>query len=223
MSTTTYNEQRSLVEVETVGSLVEAGLGVAVLVLAIIGLARADSGLVTSIACIILGAALLAQGGAVAAEYSKLLSTITGGTLGAVELGTGMTSEMIAGGAAIVLGILGLLGLSAEILLSSAVIVAGATLVLAATTSHRLNTLKLQAVELPEMAQRVAQGAVSGAIMAQVLAGGAAIVLGILALTVTAHAMTLALVGFLVLGASMAVSGSAFTGRFLRLFHAERS
>lgn len=215
---TTYDEKAYL-EVETTGSVIEVAAGIAVVVLAIIGLARADTGPITSIATIVLGAALLAQGGTIAAEYSKLIARATGGALGSVELGGGMTTEILVGGTAVVLGILGLLRFSPEILLPAAVITAGASSFLAASGFQRLNTLKGQAAGLSEMAQKVAHGAVSGAIAAQVLAGGAAVVLGILALTIAAHAAILTLVGLLVLGASVMVSGSTLTGGILRLFN----
>jgi hypothetical protein len=219
---TAYNE-KTILEIETTGSVIEAATGVAVIVLAIIGLARADTGFMTSITGIILGAALLAQGGAIAAEYSKLIAMVTGGTVGAVELGGGMTVEILAGGSTIVLGILGLLGFSPEILLPAAIIAVGASSIFAASGLQRLNTLKVQAAGLSDIAQKVAQAAVAGAIAVQVLAGGGAIVLGILALTLTAHAAVLTLVGLLVLGASVAVSGTALTGRLLRLFNIKQA
>jgi hypothetical protein len=222
MTTTSYNfGQRAILEIETTGSAIEAAAGVGVIVLAIIGLSQSNSAFMASIAAIVLGAALLAQGGALAAEYSKLLSMITGGAIGTVELGGGMTVEMLAGGGITVLGILGLLGFAPDVLISSAVIVAGASLVLASSGLQRLNTLKVQAAGLSDLAAKVAEGAVAGAITTQVLASGAAVVLGILALTMTGHAGTLMLVGLLVLGASVAVSGAALTGRLLRLFNAK--
>lgn len=219
---TTYDE-KAILEVETTGSMIEAAAGLAVVVLAIIGLARADTGFMMSIAGIVLGAALLAHGGTIASEYSKLLAMTTGGTLGTIELGGGMTVEVLAGGAAIVLGILGVVGFAPEVLLAAAVIAVGASLILAASAFQRLNTLKTQAAGLSDTAQKVAQAAVAGAIAAQVLAGAAAIVLGILALTVAAHAVALTLVGLLVLGASVTVSGTALTGRLLRLFNVKQA
>lgn len=219
---TTYNE-KAILEIETTGLVIEAAAGIAVIVLAIIGLAHADNGFVMSIAAIVLGGAMLAQGGTVAAEYSKLLTTVTAGTLGAVDLGGGMTVEILTGGTAIVLGILGLVGFRPEILMPAAVIVVGASLILAASGFQRLNTLKVQAAGLSDMGLRVSQAAVSGAIAAQVLAGGASIVLGILALTLMGHAGVLTLVGLLVLGASVTISGTALTGRLMRLFGAKQA
>lgn len=65
-------------------------------------------GVPTSFASIVLGAALLAEGMAIAGGYSKLLEMIADGTLGAVEPGGNMMVEVLDGGAAIVLGILAL-------------------------------------------------------------------------------------------------------------------
>jgi hypothetical protein len=219
MTTTTAYNDRAILGIETTGSVVDAAAGIAVVVLAIIGLAHVDWTAGGAIAAIVLGAALLAQGGAVAAEYSKLLTMITGGAIGSIELGGGMTVEVLAGASIVVLGVLALIGFSPVVLLAAGVIAVGASLVLAAGPLQRLNTLKVQAAGLSELAQRVAEGAIACAITAQVLCGGAAVVLGILALTVTAHATVLMLVGLLILGATVAVSGTALTGRLLRLLN----
>jgi hypothetical protein len=213
-------DTKSLLEIESGGSLIEAAGGIAVIVLTIIGLARGSEGFLTSIATIVLGVALLAEGGTIAAQFSRLLAAATGGTLGAMELGGGMTAEVLAGGAAIVLGILGLVGLNPMVLLPAAVIAVGGSLVLTAGAVERLNHLRVQAAGLSEMAQKVAQAAVSGAVGMQVLAGIGAIVLGILALVSASHAATLTLAGLLVLGAAVALSGSALAGRLLRMFTA---
>jgi hypothetical protein len=211
-------EAKSMLEIESGGSLVEAAGGIAVIVLSIIGLARVGESFMTSIATIVLGVALLAEGGTIAAQFSKLLSVATGGTLGAMQLGGGMTTEILGGGAAIVLGILGLVGLYPMLLLPAAVIAVGGSLVLTAGAVERLNELRVQSAGLSEMAQKVAQAAVSGAVGMQVLAGIAAIVLGILALASESHAATLTLVGLLVLGSAVTISGTALAGRFMRMF-----
>ncbi len=217
-ATATYDD-KTILGIETTGSVVEAATGIAVIVLAIIGLAHTGSTFFGAVAAIVLGAALLAQGGAVAAEYSKLLSVITGGALGAIELGGGMTVEVLAGGAIVVLGILALIGFSPVVLIAAGVIAVGASLIIGAAGLQRLNTLKVQAAGLSDLAQKVAEGAVACATTAQVLCGGAALVLGILALTVNADAAMLMLVGLLVLGATVALSGTALTGRLMRLFN----
>jgi hypothetical protein len=220
MSTATAaRSDKFLAEVETTGSVVEAATGIAVVVLAIIGLAHAGLGIFGAISAIVLGAALLAQGGAVTAEYAKLLSAATGGTVGAIELGGGLTVEMLAGGSIVILGILALIGFSPVVLISAGVIAVGAALILAAGGLQRLNMLKVRAAGMSELAQNVAEGAIACALTAQVLCGGVAIVLGILALTIPMHSTVLMLVGLLVLGATVAISGTALTGRLMRLIN----
>lgn len=213
-------DTKSMIEIESSGSLIEAAGGIAVIVLTIIGLARGSEGFMTSIATIVLGVALLAEGGVIAAQFSRLLGAATGGTIGAMELGGGMTAEVLTGGGAIVLGILGLVDLHPMVLLPAAVIAIGGSLVLTAGAVERLSHLRVQATGLPEMAQKVAQAAVSGAVGTQVLAGIGAIVLGILALVSANHAVTLTLVGLLVLGSAVALSGTALAGRLMRMFTA---
>lgn len=212
----TYDE-KSILGAETTGSAIEVAGGVAVIVLAIIGLARGGSAFMAAISTIVLGAALLAFGGMIAAEYSKLLMKVTGGSVGAAELGGGMTVEILVGGGTVVLGILALIGYSPQVLVSAAVIAVGTALILGARGLQRLNSLKLEAAGVSDMAQRVAQGTVAGATGSQVLAGAAAIVLGILGLTLTSHPAMLSTIGVLVLGAGISISGAALTGRFLQI------
>ena len=127
---------------------------------------------------------------------------------------------MLAGVATIVLGILGLIGFAPVTLVAAAVIVVGASLMLSVSGLQRLNSLKVQAAGLSDLAQKTAEAAVSGAVTTQLLAGGAAIV-GILALTIPLHGAVLMLVGLLVLGAAVAISGTTLTGRMLRMFEAK--
>lgn len=210
--------EQSVFRVETSGFVIEAAAGIAAVVLAIIGFSTVDSRILMSIAGIVLGGALFAQGVAIAAEYTNLLEMSGSEKFSSIELGGGMTVEMVAGAAAVVLGILGLLGFYPGILLSIADITIGVSLILSAGGLERLNTLKVQMAGVSDLGQRIAKGAANGALAVQVLAGGAAIVLGILALTMTGMATILTLVGFLVLGAAMAINGAAFTGRLVSLF-----
>lgn len=78
---------------------------------------------------------------------------------------------------------------------------------LAAGGVQRLNTLKTQAAGLSEIAQKVAQSAVPGAI-----------VLGILGLTTKTYPNALTFVGLLLLGAALSVSSAALSRGWLRYF-----
>lgn len=229
---TTYQQQseRRLLEVESGGAAVEAVGGISVIVLSILGLVGLAPDFLASIAGIVFGVAVLAQGAAVAAEYFSLFSRLTNGAMGAVELGGGMTVEITAGGAAIVLGVLSLLGIAPSVLLPALVIAGGASLILTAGAVQRLNNLKMMASQAPETAQRVMHAATSGAAASQLLAGTGAIVLGIVALasipaTVPVEVgmmgtwLTLTLVGLLVIGAAILMSGGSLAGRLMQMFN----
>ena len=82
---------------------------IAAIVLAIVGLAGILSNAVLSVAAIAVGAGLLVQGGAVAAEHKELIGRLAGATMEEVNLDTGISVELAGGLAAIVLGILSLL------------------------------------------------------------------------------------------------------------------
>jgi hypothetical protein len=209
---------RGIVAAESGGSIVEAAGGIAVMVLAIIGLAQSGNEFMTAIATIVLGVALMAEGGAIAAHMSRLLGMATAGGIRAADLGSGMTAEFLAGGAAIVLGILALVGLHPAVLLAAAVIAVGASLVLTAGAVEKINQIRLQAAGMGDMALDLARLAVSGAVGTQVLIGIAAMVLGIVGLVSASEIASLTLVGLLVLGASLIVTGTALAGGLLRLF-----
>lgn len=226
--------ERRIFEIETGGSAIEAVGGLGVIILSILGLAGVEPVFLASSAGVVFGVALLAQGAAVGTEYTSLFSKVTGGAFSAIELGGGMAVEFVAGGAAIVLGILALVGESPSILLPALVITAGTALILTIGTIQRLNTLKMEAAGASEIAQRVASHAVTGVAGAQFLAGLAAIVLGILAfvpMTKPLSAvppgpgawMTFTLVGLLIVGASITMSGGALAGRMMQMFNRVQS
>lgn len=210
-------EHRGALQFETTGSITEVAGGLAVVALSIIGLARGDNGFLLAIAGIVLGVALLAEGGAVVAEFSSALSG-AGQTSQGTEFG-GMTMDFMAGTAAIVLGILGVIGLHTAILLAAAIIAVGAAMVVAAGGMLRLNTIRMQTTAgMSEVAQQVTSAASANAAAAEGLAGIAGIVLGIVALSMPEYAAVLTLVGLLILGAALAMSGATLTGRIARLF-----
>jgi hypothetical protein len=190
------------------GSLTEAVCGAAAVVLAIIGLAGALPPYMASIATIAFGVALLAEGGAVAARYRSILHEVSGGERS--DLGGGMGAEFLAGGAGVVLGILGLIGIAPATLVPIAVLAFGGALLLGSSSTMELGLLRPGTLE--ERVAHVTRQATMAASGAQVLLGLAAIVLGILAL-VGIDPITLSLVALLVLGASVLFSGGAITSR----------
>lgn len=214
----TYTE-RSVLRAETTGSLVEVAGGVAIIVLSIIGLARIGNvGALPAISTIILGAALVAEGGTIATEFSRLMG-MSIGTGSVAEFSGGMTSEIIVGAAVLVLGVLSVLGVAPATLIPAAIIVAGALLLVTAANVQRMNSVKIAALPAGEGAMALLQSAISAAAGFQVLAGIASIVLGILALSSTAHIAVFSLVGLLVLGAAVTMSGGTLTGSLMRMMN----
>lgn len=167
------------------GSMMEAIGAIATMALAIVGLAGVLVPTMSAIATIVVGAAFLLEGGSFgAAQFSSRATEFesASSSVGATFLG---------GVAGIVLGILALLGISAQTLLSVALIVYGATFLLSG------------------MAQAGSFATTAGG---NTLVGLGAAVLGILAV-VGLSPTVLVLVGLLALGAGALFSGSAHSVR----------
>jgi hypothetical protein len=206
------SEREKSIKILAGGSVTEALCGAATVVLAILGLAGLIPGPLASIATITFGVALLAQGGAIAARYSRLVHSVQPYEWDTrTELGGGMGAEFLAGGAGVVLGILGLLGLATSVLIPIAVIVFGAALLLGSGASADISTITLPG-ETHERVAHVARQASAAASGGQVLIGIGAIVLGIIALIGVDTALV-SLVALLVLGASVLFTGAALSTR----------
>lgn len=219
----TYSEARTervLGATSTTGTIAEAAGSIAVIVLSIIGLAQGTASLtIVAVTAIVLGAALLAEGGALAGEFSRL-AMITGEPMAADNVLSGMSLQVASGGIVLVLGILALLGVSSATLPAAATIIVGAALMLTAGSIPQLRQLRSMTSGSSEIVQMIGRTSMSGMAGAQFLAGVAAIVLGILALSTTAAetSRTLVLVGFLVVGGAMTIGVTAMSGNFLRFF-----
>jgi hypothetical protein len=199
------------------GYSIEALGGGAALVLTILGLSGLAPLLLASITCIVLGVALLFEGGMVASEYNNIMHTTGNGQLSTAELGGGLSTEVMAGGAAAVLGLLALLNIAPVILTAISAIVIGVGLMLGSGVLARLNGLKIEFSSDHETAKRVAHEAVSTTSGAQILVGIATVVLGILSL-IGIVPVILTLVALLAAGSSLLLSGTAITGRMMTMF-----
>jgi hypothetical protein len=218
MSTTmTSPEDRHIAESLASGSVAEIIGGLAAIVLTILGLAHVAPTLMLPIATITIGVALVFEGGSIAAEYSRIISTTPENTMQSVEMGGGVAAEMVAGIAGIVLGMLALLGLDSLTLSASAVIVYGTALTLSSGMTSRFNNLRIEVSGVQHGAWRVTHDAVTAAAGTPVLVGLAAGVLGILALVGIAPTV-MVLVALLTVGTSLLLSGGAVGGRLIRLF-----
>lgn len=206
------DKERSLLETTMGRSVTGSVCGAAVVVLAILGLVHVFPEVLVTIATIVFGVALLIKGGVISAEYSKLLSHLSGEGHHKMELAGGMSVEVMTGIAGIVLGILALMNIASETLVAIAVITFGLGAAMGSSVLSRLNALKLEALGSEGTHHKVAHDMLSAAVGTQLLSGVAAIVLGILVLTGTAP-MVLSLVALLILGADSLLSGGALTGK----------
>ena len=204
-------QDRELFKTLTAGSMVEALAGVAAAVLAIVGLAGIAPRDMPAIATIVVGAALLAQASLIAAEARKIESLEHLGSTQKLEFEGGIGSEAVAGGVAIVLGILALLGIGSQALVSISAIVIGVALILECGAMNRINALDVDNGKHLTMRQ-ITRRAVMGSEGAQMLVGLAVIVLGILAL-VGVETGALNLIALLAIGVSVLLSGAALGGR----------
>ncbi len=203
--------ERSGYELSQGGSVVEAVGGVAAVVLAILGFAHVSPRFLEAIGVIVLGIAVLSLGTSLTVEYARQLVRPADTALRVGDFGAGWSIAPFAGVAAIVLGVLGVIGIAEAPLDAVAVIVLGAALVMTVGAVGQLGMLRTSLPGADEAVRRAAMGLASVSAAGQLLAGVAAIVLGVLALAgVAPSALTLAAV--LELGVLLALSGSAFGG-----------
>lgn len=199
------------------GSLSEGLAGAGAVAVAIIALASGSAMTLMAIATILVGGALIFEGGAIAARFASLLHETSEGRLDAMEFGTGMTAQVIGGVGVTTLGILALLGIAPTSLVSVAAIVAGGSVLLGAGTTARLNAVKINRSGGSEESKGLAHGAVSSASGVQLFIGIGAITLGILGvLGISPNLLsTIAMlgVGFAVLMGGAAISGLAMAIR----------
>lgn len=189
-------------------SFTEATGAIGAVVLAIIGLAGILAHTLAAIATIVVGAAILLEGGTFASRYRQPVSRVSGEGQ-TLEPRAGLTAEFMGGVAGIVLGILALFGTYPDTLLAAAVIVFGATFLLGGTALSRWNWVmgfRTQA-GLDEVSRTLPVH--TGG---QVLVGLGAVVLGILGI-IGLDPLTLILVGLLSLGVAALSNGIAQRSR----------
>jgi hypothetical protein len=210
----TGTEQHLVHETES-GSIAAAVGGAGAVVLAIVGLIGLIPGALAAIATIALGAVLMLSSGALVTRYSRAFAGAPSSRV-QHEIAGGLGLEGMAGLSAVVLGILALLGADPSILLNAAAIVLGAGLIMASGALARLEALThANAATAPEA---VPQEVVHMASGADVLVGGAAVVLGIVGLG--GHdPVTLALVALLCIGSAVMITGSTLATRMFSLFN----
>ncbi len=207
-------EEKKALKIVASGSLAQGFAGMGAMALAIIGLAGVHTVWMLAIATILASIALMFVGGAIGARFSALAHDASRGRLGAVELGSGMTAELLGGFTGLVLGILAILGMVPLVLAPIAAMIFGAALVLGLAAISRLNDLNVEKACDDKETRHIAQAAVRSAEGIQMLLGLGSGILGLLALIGVAP-MILSLVAMLAVGLASLASGSALGGRML--------
>jgi hypothetical protein len=213
----TFVEGREVTsKAEPVGLLTEGAAGIAAIVLAILGLAGVSTGVLASIAVIVIGVGLLVQGFNTGAEQARATPIANQGV---PEFGGEVMVSFVAGVAGIVLGILALIGIHAPDLVPAALIVFGGALLLAGATSGPMvsNSLMASATQSAGEVVSVSYNAPAASRGLQILIGVSAIVLGILSL-ILMTTWVLVLVGMLAVGAALLMISATFSGAVMRLF-----
>jgi len=185
--------------------------GGAGVILAILGLAGLNPLVMAAIATLTVAAALALQGIAVGNCYSQIVQD-AGGKHPVIDIRTGLTAEFAAGATCVVLGLLALLGVESVTLCAVSAIVLGSGVLLGAGIANRLAAFANQNSLRHVFFENLITDSVTAAAGAEVLVGGGAIVLGVIAL-VGHMSVTLTLVALLALGASTLITSTAVAGK----------
>jgi hypothetical protein len=201
-------------------SFVELVTGAGAIVLPILGLIGVLPLTFAALAFIAIGAAMMFQGGTLAAQTRTLLTGVDEGKTAGLGF-IGATNAEITGGAAVIaLGILALLRVAPRPLLGVAAMVAGGAMVFGAGAAARLGSFRYGAAELSSSQREVLREAVRAAAGADILVGLGSLVLGILAVAGVGSAatvLTLLLVASLALGGGLFLTGTTTGARMTAL------
>jgi hypothetical protein len=204
--------QRHATQAIGLGSSVESLAGLGAITLAILGLAGVLPFVFAAIATIVVGAALLLEGIAIAGAFAEeVRHSQAFATKDESMVGGGVSAQTLGGAAGITLGILALVGIAPWTLLSVSVIVFGGTLLLSGPT--RIELLNQHAITAGMPAPSGTALAVKSSSAAMSLAGLGAIALGVVAITHTGAMPTLVLIGLLVAGGANLLGGTALVSR----------
>ncbi len=192
------------------GSSFELTCGALAIAAAIAGLAGVAPQHLAALATIAVGFALLAQGSTIAARWREAVHIPGSERTEAV----GISTEMFGGLGAIVLGALVMANVAPLALSCAAAIVIGVSLLLGGPAQPDIAEA---APAASPRRWRVTRNAVRTSAGVMVMAGLAAIALGVLGATGAGPAIALSLVAILCTAAALVLAGGALAARFARL------
>jgi hypothetical protein len=162
-----------------------------------------------AVATVAIGFALLAQGGTVAARWRKAARVAGSEQSEAMSI----TTEMLGGLIAVILGLLALVDVSPMTLLPAAALVLGIAVLLGAPAQPDLVDAAPSVTPVYATRSRTAVRSSGGVL---VIGGLLAIVVGILAATGIAPALPLTLIALVCVAAALAVAGGSLFALFVR-------
>jgi hypothetical protein len=162
-----------------------------------------------AVATVAIGFALLAQGGTVAARWRKAARVVGHERTEAMSI----TTEMLGGGLAVILGLLALVDVAPMTLLPAAALVLGIAVLLGAPAQPDLADAAPSITPTRATRSRAAVRT-SGGVMA--IGGLLAIVVGVLAATGIAPALPLTSIALVCVAATLAVAGASLFSLFAR-------
>ncbi|MCF7892455.1 MAG: hypothetical protein K9L96_05730 [Candidatus Omnitrophica bacterium] len=211
-----YKNRPSMISVLS-GSAMQAIAGITAVILSILGLAKIQPYLMLYVSAIVLGVALMLKGAAIASYLRELIErTEEKNIFQKAEFTSGVGAETLGGGTTIILAIISLIRMrntGSLTLMAVAAIVLGAAVVISSSVNLRLNTLAISD-EFGETTRRLIKDINRGAADTQLVAGIAAIILGVLALLQFVP-LTLIFVAILIIGAVNLFTGTALGGRII--------
>jgi hypothetical protein len=185
-------------------AIVQAVLGVGAAALAVIGLEHFAAVSLLAIATIVVGAALLFEGGVIAARFSALASFMEGTPF---RLRGWMTTEFIAGVGGITLGILALLHFAPFVLVPVAAMALGAAQMVITGLNARLNAMEISRSRSEGFDQEEARESIMPYTGIGGIMGLGALVVGLIALA-GINPVVLGLVAILSIAAAHLVNGA---------------
>jgi hypothetical protein len=215
MRTASTSQANMAMAAATGGGVAEALCGLAVIALAIAGLAGAYPALLAGVAVIVFGAGLLCGDGAMVTYFTRVSARRSFNSV-PMPFSGGLGAEALGGIAGIVLGILTLVGVEPLVLTAVSVLVFGACVIMGGAARVRLMMRTVARPTWTEEETAAFQEASGAAVGGRALVGLAAVVLGIIAIVFSGSAavagtsLVLTLVALLCLGAGAVLTGSTF-------------
>jgi hypothetical protein len=209
--------ERQSAELMAAGSAAEGIVAIVGVLASLVGLTTGALYVSASVATVAIGAALVFEGGAVGARFLRSLKDDEEDSLTKGDVWGGMTADLVAGLAGMVMGALALFDVTPGPLIGTAVIVYGAALLLGCAALVHTNDSEGGVPIRP----RGGIDTVLVAAGAQLVVGLVALVLGSLTL-LRGGSFELSLVALLLVALSELASGAALGSRMVRLLRTTR-